>query len=732
MKSIFTTALMIWAGTSLFSQKQDFKTNYKLSVCEGEIPAIYISNPLISAENYPNKIIENEFYENSYYNLSNMMKSGFVLFGDEISLYLNSVAQHVLSASGKSNLSNTIQVYVIKSSYPYYYTRIDGSIFISIGLLAQLENEAQLAFIISHEIVHYEEKHNAKSYEENKNLIITYNRDYLRNYAEFKHNLEENSKEKEFEADKLGLEIFNKAGYPTSEAKSTLQVLKYAHLPFDDLEFDKTYFNRENYTIPPSSFKLKTDEKEKSDKVDEEIIDARIEKFKESKEKPGNTYQLNKADFEYISMKAKFENQHLNLIERRFIRAVYESFILKNEYPSNVYLDECIAKGVYGMSKMKNYFERTSVSSEKLIDDQSEEESFEDECLILRNFLKNSSKEELNILATKLLLELENEKLMPYVEDLMKDLVMDMKFDTDDFIMTVEVELDTIKGINGKDSVIFKNNTFKLLDSLEYNNLSKIEKIVYTQKKAVYEQQLMVLDTNSTDEIDFTGKINKKYYLSAFINELKDTSFKNKYIKYSTDLTYRYYSDWYENLSSFEKSKIDKKNMKQNNNYEEYGLDSLFLLEPSYSYSEKNNRNNLNVPKTVKKEEYWIKSLRINTSKHNLHTVDLITTNQPTINIQKLNYSFAFAEWNRELFSSYRLKMLPMSMEIIYDIMEKEGCGKVLLSGVVGTSRETYCYVKVLDKNGYVDFSKYSSMPKKANRYTDAIFIQDMINQIAR
>lgn len=38
------------------------------------------------------------------------------------------------------------------------------------GLLAQLENEAQLAFILCHEIVHVEQNHNLEIFLEAKNI----------------------------------------------------------------------------------------------------------------------------------------------------------------------------------------------------------------------------------------------------------------------------------------------------------------------------------------------------------------------------------------------------------------------------------------------------------------------------------------------------------------------------------------------------------------------------------
>lgn len=727
MKTFFSLSLLFLAFV-VNGQKQSFNDNYTLSQCEGKIPTGYSTQVTDAIFQYPNKKVDETFYQRSFYNLDNLMRSGRILFGDEMSVYLNKVAQNILEKSGKNKLKKEIEIRVLKTSKINYYTMIDGSIFLSIGLLTQLENEAQLAFILAHEIAHYEKRHDEETYTENKELL----QHYIRNggtIKEYRTDLRSNTIDQEVRSDKLGLAMFKKAGYSVDQAKSTLQVLKYSHLPFDDSKFDKTFFNRKNYSIPVSFFYLDTEkEKEEEDEDEDEyesVIEARIEALEVEKSNAGKKFSVSEKDFHYITTKAKFENQFLNLVETKFVRAVYESYVLKQKYPTNTYLDECIAKGLYGMSKAKNYFKKSSLSAKKLLKKRPVEKVFKDESLPLWNLLSNMTMEELNILATKMMIELEDEKFLPYIEDLMKDLVMDMEFDHTEFYTTEVAELDTLTSSTGKDSIVSKKKEFKLLDSAEYNLLSKVEKIVYTQKKAVYDKQIAMLDENK--ENPSTGEIDEEYYFSAFITELQDTSFANKYERYSNDNTYRYYSDYYNDLSYGQQKKLNKERKKHNRKSQAYGLDSLIIYEPYYYYGNRNSTN-MNVPSTLQMKQKWISSIRNYSSLNRIKTLDLIQSFDSSPTLEKLNLSFTISTWYREINTSFELRMLPMSQDLIHDLLESTGYNQILFSGVTSSKGSTYKYLKVLDKDGYIQMNKYTTRGK-SNK--DDKFVRKIVSQIA-
>jgi predicted Zn-dependent protease len=114
--------------------------------------------------------------------------------------------------------------------------------------MSQITCEAQLAFVLAHEIAHYQKKHvletfdwKVKNARQNDQIVK------LSNY----------SKEKEFEADKGGLALYSAAGYGKDYVFETFDVLMYSYLPFDDIEFPFDYFNSTNMYVPTTLFPKK-------------------------------------------------------------------------------------------------------------------------------------------------------------------------------------------------------------------------------------------------------------------------------------------------------------------------------------------------------------------------------------------------------------------------------------------------------------------------------------------
>ena len=103
---------------------------------------------------------EKDFILKSNYILDRILSNGVVFYGNKINKYVEKVADELL----KDNLTlrKELSFYIVKTSEINAFATDRGEIFITIGLLAQIENEAQLAFVLSHEIIHYKNKH-AKS-----------------------------------------------------------------------------------------------------------------------------------------------------------------------------------------------------------------------------------------------------------------------------------------------------------------------------------------------------------------------------------------------------------------------------------------------------------------------------------------------------------------------------------------------------------------------------------------
>ena len=88
----------------------------------------------------------NHFLNNSYYEIDYLLRSGQIIFNNEITTYLNQILDVVLK--DEPELRSKVKIYLLKSTEVNAYATQQGYVFVSVGLLAQLETESQLAFII--------------------------------------------------------------------------------------------------------------------------------------------------------------------------------------------------------------------------------------------------------------------------------------------------------------------------------------------------------------------------------------------------------------------------------------------------------------------------------------------------------------------------------------------------------------------------------------------------------
>jgi beta-barrel assembly-enhancing protease len=87
-------------------------------------------------------------------------KSGLIYKDPELERYLNHLVQKLQPAEFQRDLS--FRVKVIKDPHLNAFTFPDGAIYVNTGMLARIENEAQLATILGHEMGHALKRHALK------------------------------------------------------------------------------------------------------------------------------------------------------------------------------------------------------------------------------------------------------------------------------------------------------------------------------------------------------------------------------------------------------------------------------------------------------------------------------------------------------------------------------------------------------------------------------------------
>ncbi|MFQ5717395.1 MAG: M48 family metalloprotease, partial [Nitrospinales bacterium] len=149
--------------------------------------------------------------------------------------YVNMVGQAVARVSDRPNIDYHFAI--LDSEAPNGFATPGGYVFVSIGLLRMLKNEAELAGALGHEIAHITHKHALKTIQRSKELhgvnALTmtvmekdpskFNKliDEVSNVI-FTHGLDKNL---EYEADKMGMEYAARVGYQPNGLNEFIRVL---------------------------------------------------------------------------------------------------------------------------------------------------------------------------------------------------------------------------------------------------------------------------------------------------------------------------------------------------------------------------------------------------------------------------------------------------------------------------------------------------------------------------
>jgi len=373
MKTAFLSALCVLLQTlSLLAQSDN-----KYLECHGDIPKEFlstsrskyqeaISNTVKKGQQREEVKARKQFELESHFNLDNLLRSGRVLFNDEASVYLMDVTKVLLQTQPLKN-KQTAKVYALRSSAVNAFATDRGEVFITLGLIAQLENEAQLAYIIAHELGHVEEKHNVNFYLKKEKLERSKNQSVLGRVSTDEKLFEAAtySKENENEADRTGLKRILNSPYSTATLPVVYDVLKYSYLPFDDLPFDRTLLQSEHYRLPDTYWleSVKAIEGEADDEDDSRSshpnLKSRRQAMLETLASHTNAadktnYAVSSERFERVRTLARNELPMLYLHADQHADAIYAAGLLLKEHPDNLDLKKCIAKSLYLNAKLKS------------------------------------------------------------------------------------------------------------------------------------------------------------------------------------------------------------------------------------------------------------------------------------------------------------------------------------------------------------------------------------------
>ena len=232
MLTLLFTYVLCAFGSTLIAQDFD---DYQLLNSQGNIPADFLipssikyKQEIKSIDRKAAKTIQKDkkkFYLESNYLIDDLLKSSRVFFNDPITNYVNKVADELLKDD--QEMRDKLRFYTVRSAAVNAFATNQGIIFVNVGLLAQLENEAQLAFVLAHEIAHVKDGHALEMFLESQKIDrYTKSRDLVQNSSFENHIVAKNFYSKELEtcADRKGLELFLESNYSLSELDGVFDV----------------------------------------------------------------------------------------------------------------------------------------------------------------------------------------------------------------------------------------------------------------------------------------------------------------------------------------------------------------------------------------------------------------------------------------------------------------------------------------------------------------------------
>ena len=161
---------------------------------------------------------------------SELRAKGLILNDEAVTAYVQRVGQGLIPTAAEGALP--IRFHVLRDPLVNAFALPNGGIYLNVGLLARLGNEAQLAHVIGHEVAHVVQRHGLQQQQSRKATILAA---HIADLALFGTSiaylpalgaLASYSQEAETESDQLALDYMARAGYSLQGAEELFKLLQ--------------------------------------------------------------------------------------------------------------------------------------------------------------------------------------------------------------------------------------------------------------------------------------------------------------------------------------------------------------------------------------------------------------------------------------------------------------------------------------------------------------------------
>jgi len=202
--------------------------------------ALQDKNKLISSLSSEYKKDYQEIYEARFSEVSKLLQSTRTVTDREVHNYLQSILKKIKEANPALS-AKQIRLLFSRDWWPNAFSMGEGTLIVNAGLMVFLDNEAELVFVICHELAHFYLDHSNKSIKKN---VETYNSVAFQNelkrlskqeygagqqvdelIKKFEFGNRRHSRENETEADRYAFIFMKNTGFDCNGIKTCLQLL---------------------------------------------------------------------------------------------------------------------------------------------------------------------------------------------------------------------------------------------------------------------------------------------------------------------------------------------------------------------------------------------------------------------------------------------------------------------------------------------------------------------------
>lgn len=320
-------------------------------------------------------------YKSQFEDFSRTVENKELYFDDNLQTYIQKILNEI-TRNNPALADKKIAVYFSRDPEANAYSIGDGTIVFNLELLKYLNDEAEIGYIICHEIAHYTLNHRDLSIQKEissqnlkeikaleKELKKSKFNKQIKSETFAKNSVysrKNRSRLQEFQADSLGLNYFKNTNYNSASSINLLKHLSKTDIETDSLprvSYPKNFttknqkFIREWVTM--EDYSKYSYSKENIFKWDVDSLkthpncEQRIEKISKLIKNSKTNYYTDKAFFDDLKKRIEYEQIYSNYYLKNYGSSLYEALKLKEKNPKSVYLKDMITSNLEALAKAK-------------------------------------------------------------------------------------------------------------------------------------------------------------------------------------------------------------------------------------------------------------------------------------------------------------------------------------------------------------------------------------------